>query len=64
MTAPGPKAGTTKPLVPVEYLDEASSNLTANIKSGSNDLPPFKLVPVPKKATKGASRGAGVRADD
>ncbi|MDB5353016.1 MAG: hypothetical protein JWN86_4263 [Planctomycetota bacterium] len=56
LTVPGAKAGATKALVPVEYLDEQSSNLTVTIKSGSNDLAPFKLVPVPKSARKATTR--------
>lgn len=44
---------TGKRVVPIEYEDEDASQLKATVKSGSNDLAPFKTTPVkPKAASK------------
>lgn len=48
-----PSADPKKPnrVVPLAYEDEVSSQVAFTIKSGANDLPPIKLVPVdPRKA--------------
>jgi hypothetical protein len=44
-------------VVPLAYEDEDSSQLKITIKSGSNSLPPIKLVPVdPRKSEAASSR--------
>jgi hypothetical protein len=55
LTVPGTKP--LKTVVPFEYNDEDSSGLKVTIKPGTNDLPPFKLVPL-----KGRANGPGGRA--
>jgi hypothetical protein len=64
LTVPGVKPGSARAVVPVEYRDEHSSHLTATIKSGSNDLAPFKLVPVPRNAKKVLARGSAALRDN
>lgn len=54
-TEPGLKSGSTKLVVPLEYNDD-SSTLTATVKPGSNELPPFKLVPGGNKGGKTSNR--------
>lgn len=61
LTAPGAKAGTQKKVVPPEYEDEDASQVVITIKSGPNDLPPIKLVPVKKGAA--AKSKANLRDD-
>jgi hypothetical protein len=43
LTAPGPRRGTTRFLVPPKYLDEDRSGLQVTVSAGSNDLAPFTL---------------------
>ena len=51
LTTPGTDPKKPNRVVPIAYEDEVSSQVTITIKSGPNDLPPIKLVPVdPRKA--------------
>jgi hypothetical protein len=58
LTVPSTDPKKPKRVVPLAYEDEDTSLLVITIKSGPNDLPPIKLLPVdPKKAAARAKRG-------
>ena len=58
VTTPSTDPRKPKKLVTSAFEDEDSSQILITIKSGSNELPPIKLVPVdPKKAAAAASKG-------
>lgn len=57
-TEPGAKPGTTKMVVPPNFTEE-SSTLKMVVKSGSNEMPPIKLLPAPAKKVGGGSRRGG-----
>ncbi|MEO6809709.1 MAG: hypothetical protein ABI353_11410 [Isosphaeraceae bacterium] len=43
LTAPGPRRGMTRFLVPPKYQDEDRSGLRITVNAGPNDLAPFRL---------------------
>jgi hypothetical protein len=55
--------GRKKAALPEKYRDDASSNLTATIKSGENNLPPFQLDNKAAEKGKGAGKFGGSKRD-
>jgi hypothetical protein len=47
----GPTMKNRKPVIPLRYADEDTSGLTATVKPGTNDLPPFTLSGKPDPVT-------------
>jgi hypothetical protein len=54
LTTPSTDPKKPNRVVPLAYEDEVSSQITITIKSGPNDLPPIKLVPVDPRNAAGA----------